>query len=103
MALVFYFADTTERGDMGWKEAQRQGEDRVTLQMTLLSYDHLIMLEHHLHWHTSTMPLRAHNTLDEVHTAFKLSETWVWISIGRFWGLNYGVLELRLGVQVFFL
>jgi hypothetical protein len=22
--------DTTERGDRGWKEAQRQGEDRVT-------------------------------------------------------------------------
>ncbi len=24
-----YFADTTERGDSGWKEAQRQSEDRV--------------------------------------------------------------------------
>jgi len=49
------------------------------------------------------MPLH-NNTLDEVHTAFKLSETSVWISIGRFcWGLNYGVLELRLGVQVFFI
>jgi hypothetical protein len=22
-----YFADTTERGDRGWKEAQRQGEE----------------------------------------------------------------------------
>jgi len=31
-----YFADTTERGDRGWKEAQRQGEDRVTVQITLL-------------------------------------------------------------------
>jgi hypothetical protein len=27
-----YFRDTTERGDRGWKDAQRQGEDRVTLQ-----------------------------------------------------------------------
>jgi hypothetical protein len=25
-----YFVNTTERGDRGWKEAQRQGEDRVT-------------------------------------------------------------------------
>ncbi len=32
----FYFADTTERGDRGWKEAQRQGEARVTLGITLL-------------------------------------------------------------------
>ncbi len=31
-----YFADTTERGDGGWKEAQTQGEDRVTLRITLL-------------------------------------------------------------------
>jgi hypothetical protein len=31
-----YFADTTERGDSGWKQAQRQGEDRVTFQMTLM-------------------------------------------------------------------
>jgi hypothetical protein len=29
-----YFADTTERGDKGWNEAQRQGEDRVTLWIT---------------------------------------------------------------------
>jgi hypothetical protein len=28
--------DTTERGEKGWQEAQRQGEDRVTLQITLL-------------------------------------------------------------------
>jgi hypothetical protein len=28
-----YFADTTERGDRGRKEAQRQGEDRVTLNI----------------------------------------------------------------------
>ncbi len=26
-----YFAETIKRGDRGWKEAQRQGEDRVTL------------------------------------------------------------------------
>jgi len=31
-----YFTDTTERGDRGWKEPQRQGEDRVTLWITLL-------------------------------------------------------------------
>jgi hypothetical protein len=29
-----YFRDTTERGDRGWKDAQRQGEDKVTLQIT---------------------------------------------------------------------
>jgi hypothetical protein len=32
-----YFVDTTETGDRGWNEAQRQGEDRVTLRITLLS------------------------------------------------------------------
>jgi len=32
-----YFADTTERGDRGWKEAQRLGEDRITLWITLMS------------------------------------------------------------------
>jgi hypothetical protein len=33
-----YFADTTEREkDRGWKPAQRQGEDRVTLEITLLA------------------------------------------------------------------
>lgn len=26
-----YYADTTEKGDRGWKRAQRQGEDTVTL------------------------------------------------------------------------
>jgi hypothetical protein len=31
-----YFDDTTERAYRGWKQAQRQGEDRVTLQITLL-------------------------------------------------------------------
>ncbi len=30
-----YFADTTERGNRGWKEAQREGENRVTLRITL--------------------------------------------------------------------
>jgi hypothetical protein len=33
---ISYFADTTERGDRGWKQAQRQGEEKVTLQITLL-------------------------------------------------------------------
>ncbi len=32
-----YFADTTERADRGgWKQAQRQGEDRMTLRISLL-------------------------------------------------------------------
>jgi hypothetical protein len=31
-----HFAYTTKKGDRGWKQAQRQGEDRVTLQITLL-------------------------------------------------------------------
>jgi hypothetical protein len=31
-----YLQDTTERGNRGLKHAQRQGEDRVTLQITLL-------------------------------------------------------------------
>ncbi len=30
-----YFADLTQRGDRGWKEAQRQGEDSVTLRQNL--------------------------------------------------------------------
>ncbi len=29
-----YFVDITERGDRGWMDAERQGEDRVTLQIT---------------------------------------------------------------------
>jgi len=33
-----YFVDTTERGERGWKRAQRQGEDRVTLQITLMCH-----------------------------------------------------------------
>jgi hypothetical protein len=33
-----YFVDTTEReGDRGWNEAQREGKDRVTLRITLIS------------------------------------------------------------------
>jgi hypothetical protein len=31
-----YFGDTTQRGDMGWKQAQIQGENRMTLGVTLL-------------------------------------------------------------------
>jgi hypothetical protein len=38
MSLLRDFADTIEREDRGWKEAQREGEDRVTLRITLLSY-----------------------------------------------------------------
>jgi hypothetical protein len=46
-----YFAYTTERGDRirGWKQAQRQGEDRVTLQinsiMTLFRYQDMVIIE----------------------------------------------------------
>ncbi len=36
------FADTTERGDKGWKQDQRQGEDMVTLWITLCVVE--------LHW-----------------------------------------------------
>jgi hypothetical protein len=32
-----YFAETTERGDRGWNQAERQGEDIVTLRITLIS------------------------------------------------------------------
>jgi hypothetical protein len=32
-----YFVDTTERVDRGWKEAQRQGEDRLAFRITLTS------------------------------------------------------------------
>jgi hypothetical protein len=31
-----YFVDPTLRGGRGWKEAQRQGQDKVTLRKTLL-------------------------------------------------------------------
>jgi hypothetical protein len=27
-----YFVDLTQRGDRGWKEAQKEGEERVTLR-----------------------------------------------------------------------
>jgi hypothetical protein len=33
-----YFAHTTEREDRGSKQAQRQGEDRVTLPIILLQH-----------------------------------------------------------------
>jgi hypothetical protein len=44
-----YFGDTTERfpGDSGWKEAQRQGEDRITLQITLINAQ---ITRKHGHW-----------------------------------------------------
>jgi hypothetical protein len=31
-----YFVDLTQRGDRGSKEAQRQGEERITLRKTLM-------------------------------------------------------------------
>ncbi len=31
-----YFTDTTKRAVRGWKEAQRQGEDKVTLRISLI-------------------------------------------------------------------
>jgi hypothetical protein len=33
-----YFTDTTERGVRGWKEAQREGEDKVTLRISLFPW-----------------------------------------------------------------
>jgi len=33
-----YFTDTSKRGGRGWKEAQRQGEDTVTLRISLFLY-----------------------------------------------------------------
>jgi hypothetical protein len=35
-----YFADTTERGDREWKEAQRQGDDRVNGEESTLHTKH---------------------------------------------------------------
>jgi len=35
--IYIYLADTTERGDKGWKQAQRQGEERVTLRRKTLN------------------------------------------------------------------
>jgi hypothetical protein len=32
-----YFAVLTQRGDREWKEAQREGGDRVTLRKTLIT------------------------------------------------------------------
>jgi hypothetical protein len=37
LVKYLYFVDITERGDRGWKEAQRQGEDRVNLLITLMN------------------------------------------------------------------
>jgi hypothetical protein len=34
-----YFVDLTQRGDRGWKEARKEGEERVTLRKTLMSLD----------------------------------------------------------------
>jgi len=34
--LLYFAADVTQRGHRGWKAAQRQGEDRVTLKRTLI-------------------------------------------------------------------
>jgi hypothetical protein len=49
-----YFVDTTETGDRGWNEAQRQGEDRVTLRITLLSrtpfYRYVYRPDNKKHW-----------------------------------------------------
>jgi hypothetical protein len=33
-----YFTDTTKRGVRGCKEAQKQGEDRVTLRISLIPW-----------------------------------------------------------------
>ncbi len=62
-----YFADTTERGDRGWKEVQRQGEDKVTLQITLL---------YHL----------------EIWIKLVFSALSVWVNDGRIHGNNLNAL-----------
>jgi hypothetical protein len=41
-----YFADLIQRGDRGWKEAQRQAEDRMTLRKTLLTRTGSTVLTH---------------------------------------------------------
>jgi len=33
-----YFVDTIERGDSGWKEAQKQGEHKLILWITLAKF-----------------------------------------------------------------
>ncbi len=44
--ISWEFANTTERGDIwGWKQAQRQGKDRVTLHITLLSLAYFLLIE----------------------------------------------------------
>jgi len=58
LIICLYFADTTEREDLGWgvwKKAQRQGEDRVTLRITLIPWSafgvfgcHLLEHKHNL-------------------------------------------------------
>ncbi len=45
--------DTTEIGDRQWKEGQRQGEDRVTLQITMSSrtfYRYVYRPDNKKHW-----------------------------------------------------
>jgi len=38
------FADLTQRGDRGWKEAQREGEDRMTLWISLWFHQIIVLL-----------------------------------------------------------
>jgi hypothetical protein len=38
-----YYADTTEREDRGWKQAQRQGEDMVTSRIAKFIIDKKIL------------------------------------------------------------
>jgi len=45
-----YFADTVERGDRAWKEAERQGEDRVTLQITLIENWYWLLVFPRVSW-----------------------------------------------------
>jgi hypothetical protein len=64
-----YFADTTERGNRGWKEAQRQSEERVTLEISLISGPLL------------ALPLWDRLHIDEGF-GHKLARTWpnVWVT-----------------------
>ncbi len=47
MSLLWKYHSKRFPGDSGWKEAQRQGEDRITLQITLINVQ---ITRKHGHW-----------------------------------------------------
>ncbi len=89
-----YFSDTTERGDRGWKGTQRQGEDRVTLRITLL--------------YSETLDLSNFTINECIYSFLKsrllpsiLLELWI-LCTQSLWGL-LGMLPLRWVVSARFL